>query len=241
MEIFPAIDLIGGQAVRLVRGDYAQKTVYNDDPLAVARSFAQAGASYLHLVDLQGAKIGAADQFAVIKNIIQNSGLQTEIGGGIRNRETVERYLQAGAYRVILGTAAVTDPAFLEDCVRRYGEKIAVGVDIKDGMVAIRGWTELSAFTCAQFFARMEAAGVGTVICTDISKDGLLQGIDAEWYGALSRQYSGRLVASGGVSSLADVAALKAQGLYGAILGKALYTGHIDLAQAVRTARGEPV
>lgn len=239
MFIFPAIDLIGGQAVRLVRGDYAQKTVYNNDPLAVAQGFSQAGASYLHLVDLEGAKTGTADQFPVIKNIIENSGLKTEIGGGIRTIETVDRYLEAGAFRVILGTAAVTDPKFLENCVRRYGEKIAVGVDIKDGFVAIKGWTELSNYTCAEFFARMEAVGVKTVICTDVSKDGLLQGINAEWYGELSRQYNGQLVASGGVSSLADVENLKQQNLYGAILGKALYTGNIDLGAAVRMAEGE--
>lgn len=238
MVIFPAIDLIGGQAVRLVQGDYAQKTVYNADPLAVAKGFCEGGATYLHLVDLEGAKTGAAGQFPVIQNIIQNSGLKTEIGGGIRNMETVERYLAAGAYRVILGTAAVTDPDFLTACVRRYGDRIAVGVDIKDGRVAIRGWTELSAFTCAQFLQQMQAAGVATVICTDVSKDGLLQGIDAGWYGGLARQYAGRLVASGGVTSLADVRALRRQGLYGAILGKALYTGGIDLAQAIRAAEG---
>ncbi len=239
MVIFPAIDLIGGQAVRLVQGDYAQKTVYNADPLAVAKGFGEAGATYLHLVDLEGAKTGTADQFPVIQNIIQNSGLKTEIGGGIRNMETVERYLAAGAYRVILGTAAVTDPDFLTACVRRYGDRIAVGVDVKDGRVAIRGWTELSAFTCAQFLQQMQTAGVATVICTDVSKDGLLQGIDAGWYGGLARQYAGRLVASGGVTSLADVRALRRQGLYGAILGKALYTGGIDLAQAIRAAEGK--
>lgn len=239
MVIFPAIDLISGQAVRLVQGDYAQKTVYNADPVAVAKGFGEAGATYLHLVDLEGAKTGAADQFPVIQKIIQNSGLKTEIGGGIRNMETVERYLAAGAYRVILGTAAVTDPDFLTACVRRYGDRIAVGVDVKDGRVAIRGWTELSTFTCAQFLQQMQTAGVATVICTDVSKDGLLQGIDAGWYGGLARQYAGRLVASGGVTSLADVCALRRQGLYGAILGKALYTGGIDLAQAIQAAEGK--
>lgn len=239
MVIFPAIDLIGGQAVRLVQGDYAKKTVYSADPLAVARGFYAAGAAYLHLVDLEGAKTGTADQFPVIENIIQNSGLQVEIGGGIRNMETVERYLAAGAFRVILGTAAVTDPAFLHAAVQRYGDRIAVGVDMKDGRVAIKGWTELSAFTCTEFFAAMQAAGVSAVICTDVSKDGLLQGVDAEWYGALAQQYNGQLIASGGVTGLADVQALRQQGLYGAILGKALYTGSIDLAAAIRTAKGE--
>lgn len=241
MYIFPAIDLIGGQAVRLVQGDYAQKTVYHHDPLAVAQSFLQAGASFLHLVDLQGAKTGAADQFGTIKNMIQNSGLKTEIGGGIRTVQTVDRYLEAGAFRVILGTAAVTDPAFLEDCVRRYGKSIAVGVDIKDGKVAIRGWTQLSDYSCEEFFDVMQSCGVQTIICTDVSKDGLLQGIHAEWYGALSRRFSGQLVASGGVTSIKDVRALRQQKLYGAILGKALYTGGIDLAEAVRVAEGDDV
>lgn len=235
MLIFPAIDLIGGQAVRLIQGDYEKKTVYNADPLAVAKGFRESGAAYLHLVDLEGAKTGAADQFPVIQNIIQNSGLKTEIGGGIRSMETIERYLSAGAYRVILGTAA-TDPDFLAACVSRYGDKIAVGVDIKEGKVAVHGWTELSEFTCSQFLERMEAAGVATVICTDVSKDGLLQGIDAEWYGGLARQYKGQLVASGGVTGIGDVVALRRQGLYGAILGKALYTGSIDLSEAIKAA-----
>lgn len=235
MLIFPAIDLIGGQAVRLIQGDYEKKTVYNADPLAVAKGFRESGAAYLHLVDLEGAKTGAADQFPVIQNIIQNSGLKTEIGGGIRSMETIERYLSAGAYRVILGTAA-TDPDFLAACVARYGDKIAVGVDIKEGKVAVRGWTELSEFTCSQFLERMEAAGVATVICTDVSKDGLLQGIDVEWYGGLARQYKGQLVASGGVTGIGDVVALRRQGLYGAILGKALYTGSIDLSEAIKAA-----
>lgn len=235
MLIFPAIDLIGGQAVRLIQGDYEKKTVYNADPLAVAKGFRESGAAYLHLVDLEGAKTGAADQFPVIQNIIQNSGLKTEIGGGIRSMEAIERYLSAGAYRVILGTAA-TDPDFLAACVARYGDKIAVGVDIKEGKVAVRGWTELSEFTCSQFLDCMEAAGVATVICTDVSKDGLLQGIDADWYGGLARQYKGQLVASGGVTGIGDVVALRRQGLYGAILGKALYTGSIDLSEAIKAA-----
>lgn len=239
MNIFPAIDLIGGQAVRLVKGDYDQKTVYNDNPRAVTEIFLEAGAEYLHLVDLEGAKSGTADQFPIIKDIIKNSGLKTEIGGGIRTLETVDRYLEAGALRVILGTAAVTNPAFLEDCIKRYGDKIAVGVDIKDGYVAIKGWTEISEYTCDKFFARMNDLGVATVICTDISKDGMLQGINAKWYGELSKIYKGDLVASGGVTNIQDIINLKAENIYGAILGKAFYTGSIDLAEAVRIGKGE--
>lgn len=239
MYIFPAIDLIEGCAVRLVRGDYAQKTVYSDDPAAVAESFAKAGAEYLHLVDLEGAKDGTTPNLETIRKIVARSGLKTEVGGGIRSEETIRKYLDAGVYRVILGTAAITQPDFLEKMVAKYGEKIAVGVDIKDGMVAIKGWTEVSALTCDAFCGKLEKMGVKTVICTDISKDGLLSGTNLELYRHLSETYSMDLVASGGVTSLEDVAALKEMGIYGAILGKALYTGHIDLEKAVKLGKGE--
>lgn len=239
MYIFPAIDLIEGCAVRLVRGDYAQKTVYSDDPATVAESFAKAGAEYLHLVDLEGAKDGTTPNLETIRKIVARSGLKTEVGGGIRSEETIQKYLDAGVYRVILGTAAITQPDFLEKMVTKYGEKIAVGVDIKDGMVAIKGWTEVSALTCDAFCEKLEKMGVKTVICTDISKDGLLSGTNLELYRHLSETYSMDLVASGGVTSLEDVAALKEMGIYGAILGKALYTGHIDLEKAVKLGKGE--
>lgn len=239
MNIFPAIDLIEGCAVRLVRGDYAQKTVYSDDPSAVAVSFAKAGATYLHLVDLEGAKDGTTPNLETIREIVAKSGLITEVGGGIRSEETIEKYLQAGVSRVILGTAAITQPDFLERMVAKYGDKIAVGVDIKDGMVAIKGWTELSGLTCDAFCEKLEKIGVKTIICTDISKDGLLSGTNLELYRHLSETYHMDLIASGGVSSLEDVSALQRMGLYGAILGKALYTGHIDLAEAVKIGKGE--
>jgi len=239
MKLFPAIDMIGGKAVRLVRGDYAQMTVYSDDPVSVARSFAEAGATCMHMVDLEGARDGGCPNLDTIRRIVQDTELFVEVGGGIRDAQTVETYLSAGVGRVILGTAAVTNPAFLDDMLRQHGERIAVGVDIRDGYVAIKGWTELSEMTCFDFCADLERRGVRTVICTDISKDGLLGGTNTELYADMSRRFSMQLVASGGVSSLSDVERLTDMGLYGAILGKALYTGHIDLKEALRVARRE--
>ena len=237
MQIFPAIDLRGGQVVRLYQGDYDQMTVYGTDPCAVARDFI--AAKYLHVVDLDGARSGTAENLESIAALARQGGLFIEVGGGIRSEETIRKYLDAGVYRVILGTAAITQPDFLENMVAKYGEKIAVGVDIKDGMVAIKGWTEVSALTCDAFCEKLEKMGVKTIICTDISKDGLLSGTNLELYRHLGETYHMDIVASGGVSSLEDVAALEKMGLYGAILGKALYTGHIDLAEAVKLAKGE--
>ena len=237
MEIYPAIDLYGGKAVRLYKGDYAQMTVYSDDPVSVAKDFAAAGAKSIHLVDLEGAKTGKPENITAIRKILDETDLFAEVGGGIRSLETVERYLSIGVGRVILGTAAVTDPAFLEAALAKYGEKIAVGVDLKDGFVAIKGWTEKSALTAAGFFSQMERLGVKTVICTDISRDGAMQGTNRGLYRELSQAYHLELIASGGVSSLEDVLALKAMGLHGAIIGKAYYIGAIDLKQAVEAAR----
>lgn len=239
MKLFPAIDLIGGKAVRLVKGDYAQVTVYSDKPVEVAKYFERCGAGYLHVVDLEGARDGTQTNLETIKNIINNTGLFVEVGGGIRSMDTVKKYVDAGAQRVIIGTAAVTDPDFLREAVETYGEKIAVGVDIKDGMVAIKGWTETSALTCFDFCAKLSGMGVDTVICTDISRDGLLSGTNLELYAELSRRFSMNITASGGVSTLDDVKKLSAMGLYGAILGKAIYAGNIDLADAIRLVRGE--
>lgn len=237
MELFPAIDLIGGCAVRLVKGDYAQKTVYSDNPAEVAKSFAAAGAKYLHVVDLEGAKDGGTPNLETIKNIVENGGLLVEVGGGIRSEEVIKKYLDAGVFRVILGTAAVQNPAFLEEMVQKYGEKIAVGVDIKDGMVAIKGWTEVSAESCFDFCEKLQKIGVKTIICTDISKDGLLSGTNLELYKELSEKFSVDIVASGGVTTLDDVKKLADMGMYGAILGKALYTGNIDLKAAVELTK----
>ena len=238
MELFPAIDLIGGCAVRLVKGDYAQKTVYSENPAEVAKSFAAAAAKYLHVVDLEGAKDGGTPNLETTKNIVENGGLLVEVGGGIRSEEVIKKYLDAGVFRVILGTAAVQNPAFLEEMVQKYGEKIAVGVDIKDGMVAIKGWTEVSAESCFDFCEKLQKIGVKTIICTDISKDGLLSGTNLELYKELSEKFSVDIVASGGVTTLDDVKKLAEMGMYGAILGKALYTGNIDLKAAVELTKG---
>ena len=236
MYIYPAIDLVGGKAVRLFKGDYAQMTVYSDDPVSVARDFQAAGSKHIHLVDLEGAKSGIPENLETIRSIIRETDLFVEVGGGIRNMETVETYLDAGVNRVILGTAAVTNPEFLEEALAKYGERIAVGVDLKDGFVAIKGWTETSALTADGFFAKMQALGVRTVICTDISRDGAMKGTNRELYKALSEKYSIDLIASGGVSSLEDVQALAAMELHGAIIGKAYYIGAIDLKTAIEVA-----
>ena len=236
MYIYPAIDLYAGKAVRLYKGDYAQMTVYSECPAEVAKAFAEAGASHIHLVDLEGAKKGQPANLETIAGIINAADLFVEVGGGIRNLETVEQYLAIGVDRVILGTAAVTDPDFLEAALVQYGEKIAVGVDLKDGFVAIKGWTETSTLTADAFFAKMEALGVKTVICTDISRDGAMKGTNRELYRALSQKYAIDLIASGGVSTLEDVQALAAMDLHGAIIGKAYYIGAIDLKTAIEVA-----
>ena len=233
MNIFPAIDLIGGQAVRLEKGDYNKKTVFNSDPVAVAVGFKNAGAEYLHLVDLDGAKSGKTDNYNVIREIVNKSGLKVEIGGGIRNIDTVEKYLETGVMRVIIGTAAITNPEFLDEALSKYGERIAVGVDIKNGKVAIKGWTETVDITCEDFIEKMQNKGVKTVICTDISKDGMMSGTNLELYKSLSEKFTMDITASGGVSSLKDVKTLNDMNMYGAILGKALYVGGIDLKEAI--------
>ena len=239
MKIFPAIDLFGGQAVRLYKGDYDQMTVYDPEPLNTVRKFEAARATNLHLVDLEGAKTGQTTNLPTIEKLAANTGLFIEVGGGIRNMDTVRRYLEAGASRVILGTAAVTDPDFLAAAVAAYGDKIAVGADLKDGKVAIKGWLETSQEGWEAFFDKMQALGVSTIICTDISKDGAMQGTNRELYKLLAQKYTMNIIASGGVSSLEDIQALKAAGVHGAIIGKAYYTGAIDLAQAVKLAEGE--
>lgn len=237
MNIFPAIDLIDGCAVRLVKGDYNQKTVYSTHPEQVACDFRAAGAEFIHLVDLDGAKSGNAPNFETVKSIVSASGLHAEIGGGIRSMAVIERYLSAGVSRVILGTAAVKDPEFLRSAVSHFGEQIAVGVDIRDGFVAVNGWTELSRKTCMEFCDELEQLGVKTVICTDISKDGMLGGTNTALYRTLSEKFSMDFIASGGVSTLQDIQALRDMGLYGAIIGKAYYTGAIDLKDAIEVAK----
>lgn len=238
MLIFPAIDLYLGKAVRLYQGDYNQMTVYDPDPLNTVRKFEEAGAKQLHLVDLEGAKTGETSNLPTIERLASQTGLFIEVGGGIRNMDTVRRYLDAGASRVILGTAAITDPEFTAQAVAQYGKKIAVGADLKNGRVAIKGWLETSQETWEVFFQRMETLGVRTIICTDISKDGAMAGTNLALYQNLAHRFSMDIIASGGVSSLSDIRNLKAAGVAGAIIGKAYYTGAIDLAQAVALGEG---
>lgn len=237
MILFPAIDLYDRKAVRLYKGDYNQMTVYSENPIEIARDFSSCGATHIHMVDLEGAKDGTTPNLSIVEQIAKETDLFVEIGGGIRNMETVEKYLSCGVSRVILGTAAVTDPSFLEKAVATYGNKIAVGADVKDGKIAIKGWLENSAYTLDDFMARLETLGVSNVICTDISKDGAMKGTNRDLYRELSRKYSVSITASGGVSNLDDIAALREMELYGAIIGKAYYTGAIDLREALEVAK----
>ena len=235
MLIYPAIDLFEGKAVRLYQGDYKQMTVYSDDPPALARDFRAAGAKCLHLVDLEGAKSGETPNLDTVR-ALAGCGLFTEVGGGIRSMAVAEAYLSAGVDRVILGTAAVTDEAFLKEALAAFGDKVAVGADLRDGFVAIRGWTEKTSLPALEFCSHMEALGVKTLIITDISRDGAMRGTNRALYGELSRALKLGIIASGGVSSLEDVTALKALGVSGAIIGKAYYTGAIDLKEAIEAA-----
>ena len=237
MLIFPAIDLYEKKAVRLFKGDYNRMTVYSSNPLEIARDFEAQGASCIHLVDLEGAKDGLTPNLAVIDSIVSGTGLFTEVGGGIRSMETIHRYLDLGVDRVILGTAAVTDQTLLVKALEKYGEKIAVGVDIRNGYVAIEGWTQQSQYDFLSFSQRMETLGVKTLICTDISRDGAMKGTNHSLYQQLGQQLHLNITASGGVSTLDDVRRLREQGLYGAIIGKAYYTGSISLKEAIEVAK----
>lgn len=237
MILFPAIDLFEGKAVRLYKGDYDRMTVYSHHPEEIAADFAACGATHIHLVDLEGARSGETPNLETVMKIRESTGLFCEIGGGIRSMETVERYLSAGLDRVILGTAAVEDEDFLRRAVDRYGEKIATGADIRDGMISVKGWTQQSAVTTDDFFEKMQELGVSTVICTDISRDGAMRGTNREMYRRLSERYRVRITASGGVSTLEDVISLREMGLYGAIIGKAYYTGDLNLKEAIGAAK----
>ena len=237
MELFPAIDLFEKKAVRLLHGDYAKMTVYSDNPLSVAEDFIACGARNIHMVDLEGAKDGATPNLAVVEAVAKDGRLSVEVGGGIRSCDTVQRYIDAGVSRVILGTAAVTDPKLLEELVGAYREKIAVSVDLKDGFVAIKGWTQQSSLTAQAMCERLVSIGVKTVICTDISRDGAMKGTNRELYRKLNDAYPLNFIASGGVSSMEDVKALSAMKLYGAIIGKAYYTGAINLKEAIEVTR----
>ena len=237
MKIFPAIDLYEGKAVRLLKGNYNDLTVYSENPIEIALDFEKQGATQLHTVDLEGARDGGTPNIEIIKSFVENTSLEVEVGGGIRSMDTVKAYLDAGVRRVILGTAAVTDEAFLKEAVDLYGDKIAVGADIKDGKVAIKGWVEKSEYGTFEFFEQLENIGVSTVICTDISKDGAMQGTNRDLYKELSEKFSVNIIASGGVSSLDDVKALSEMNLFGAIIGKAYYTGAIKIQEALEVIK----
>ena len=238
MLLFPAIDLYDHKVVRLLKGDYQKMTVYSEDPVATARDIEADGGRWLHLVDLEGAKDGTTPNFDVVAAICQETKLQVEIGGGIRSLEMIERYLNAGVARVILGTKAVTDEDFLRDAVGRWGDRIAVGVDAKDGRVAVKGWVEVLDVDMFDFLWKLRSIGVKTAIVTDISKDGAMKGTNLPLYERLSRLDGIDITASGGMSTLEDIRALRDMGLYGAILGKAMYNGAIDLKDALAVARG---
>ena len=237
MLIFPAIDLVDRKAVRLYKGDYEQMTVYSDDPVAVAKEMERRGARCLHLVDLEGARDGGTPNLAVAERIARETELFTELGGGIRDMATVERCLEAGIDRVILGTAAVENEELLRDAIRAFGGRIAVGADVRDGVIAVRGWLRKTDWTLERFMEHMQELGVRTVICTDISRDGAMRGTNRELYRTLAERCSVDITASGGVSTLEDIRALRAMGLYAAIVGKAYYTGDISLPEAIEVAR----
>ena len=236
MNIFPAIDLVDGKAVRLFKGDYAQMTVYSENPVSVAEDFKAQGAERVHLVDLEGAKSGTTPNLETILAIKEKTGLFCEVGGGVRSMEVVSRYIDAGIDRVILGTAAVTDPDFAAEAAAKYGEKIAVGVDIRDGFVAVKGWTEKTELDAFSFCKKMQAMGIKTLICTDISRDGAMKGANRELYKKLSEELSMDIIASGGVSGMDDVNALRELNIHGAIIGKAYYTKAISLKEAIEAA-----
>lgn len=237
MILFPAIDLFKKKAVRLYKGDYDNMTVYSENPIEIARDFESKGCSHIHMVDLEGAKDGTTPNLSIVEQVAKETSLFVEIGGGIRSMETVARYLAAGVSRVILGTAAVNDEAFLLKAVAAYGDKIAVGADVKDGHIAIKGWLEKSAVTLDAFLQKMEKIGVKNVICTDISKDGAMKGTNLELYRQLSQKYKLDITASGGVSTMEDIHQLRKMDIYGAIIGKAYYTGAIDLREALEAAK----
>lgn len=239
MIILPAIDIQGGQCVRLYRGDFATAHRVAEDALDTARSFYVDGARWIHMVDLDGARTGRRENAPLFLEVAEKTGLQVELGGGIRDRETLEYYFSHGVSRCILGSAALKDPALVKESAAAYGERLAVGIDAKDGMVAAEGWLKVSRVSYLEMARRMEEAGVRTLIFTDIARDGMLGGPNLEQLEELSRTVSCRIIASGGIKELADIEALTARGLYGAICGKSLYSGTLNLREAVAAAGGD--
>lgn len=236
MIIFPAIDIIDGGVVRLKEGDYGKVTKYALTPLEAALEFSSKGATHLHVVDLDGAKSGRADNAKTIEAIVSKCNMFVEVGGGIRSPEAIQRYIDCGAQRVILGTAAVKDDRFLENALEKFGDKIAVGVDAKNGKVAVNGWTEITDIDSLDFCRRLKRKGVANVIYTDIARDGQMEGTNLEIYEVLCQTFYPKITASGGIKDLAEIAALKNYGIYAAILGKCLYENAIDLKKAVAAA-----
>ncbi len=237
MTIYPAIDIIDGKCVRLVQGDYSQKTTFSDSPLDVAKKWRLMGGEFIHLVDLDGAKSGNTPNFELVTRIAKTLDIPVEIGGGIRNMETVDKYLQNGVFRVIIGTAAVKNPEFVREAVEKYDDRIAVGIDAKDGMAAISGWEDVSEAPALELAKRMRDYGVKSIIYTDIATDGMLGGPNIEAMREMKNNVDVEIIASGGVSSIDDVRKLKETGVEGAIIGKALYTGDIDLKLAIEEGR----
>ena len=237
MNLFPAIDLYNGCAVRLFKGDYAQMTIYSENPIEIARDFENCGARFIHMVDLEGAKDGTTPNLSIVQQNAAETDLFVEIGGGIRSMATAKTYIDSGVDRIILGTAAVHDRAFLESAIAAFGSKVAVGIDIRDGFVATHGWTNSSGMDAFAFCREKENLGVSNISCTDISKDGAMQGTNRALYRRLTEEFSLDITASGGVSSMEDILALRQLNLYGAIIGKAYYTGAIDLRQALEAAK----
>lgn len=239
MIIFPAIDIYEGKVVRLYKGDYNQMTIYNENPIAVRENMKESGATALHLVDLEGARNGTTPNYDIVCKIKEKSGMFCEIGGGIRDIEAVERYLDAGLDRVMLGTAAISHPEFLAEAAKKYGDKVAVGADIRNGKIAVSGWLETTDVTVDHFFQKMQDMGISTIACTDISRDGVLGGTNYTLYQSLSEKYQVNITASGGVSNLEDIRKLAQLNIYGVIIGKAYYEGTLNLKDAIKIARGE--
>ena len=237
MRIYPAIDLFEGKAVRLFKGDYKQMTVYSENPAEIALDFKNQGAEWIHLVDLEGARSGETPNLDTVCMLKEVSGLKCEIGGGVRSMAVIDRYISAGIDRIILGTAAVGNPDFVREAVEKYGDKIALGADIRDGFVAVKGWTEKSNLDAFDFVDSMQKIGIRTLICTDISRDGAMQGTNLPLYQALSQRFDMNIIASGGVSSMEDVRRLAAMNIHGAIIGKAYYTGAISIREAIEVAK----
>lgn len=238
MQIFPATDILGGKVVRLTKGDYANVKIYADSPAEMAKEFMKAGAKNLHMVDLDGAKDGAPVNFEAIREAAKIKDLFIEVGGGIRDMKRIEDYLSLGVRRVILGTAAVRNYPFVEEAVKKYGDAIAVGVDAKDGLVAVNGWLETTTVNSVEFCKKLRDTGVSTVIYTDISKDGMLSGTNLEIYKELSEIKGLDIVASGGITFIDEIKTLSDMGIYGAIVGKAVYEGKLDLAEVLKAAGG---